>query len=345
MKQTAVVILNWNGKALLERFLPFLVQYTNPALADIVVADNGSTDDSLEFLTKHYPKIQTILLDVNYGFADGYNKALKSIDSEYVVLLNSDVEVGENWLQPAINYLDEHPDVVALQPKVLSYRDKSVFEYAGAAGGFIDMYGYPFCRGRIFGTLEKDEGQYDEPIDILWASGACLFIRTAEFKSIGGFDEYFFAHQEEIDLCWRLRIQGKRIVCFPQSVVYHLGAATLKREDPQKTYLNYRNNLLMLFKNLPEPHFQKVMNVRFFLDYLSALLFLLKGSPANAFAIGKARNDFKRKQVRYRWIREGNMGKSMQELPPEVYGKSLLWKYYIAWKKTYNRLRIPNRNF
>jgi GT2 family glycosyltransferase len=338
MKRISVVILNWNGKSLLEQFLPFLIQRTNPELAEIVVADNGSTDDSLTFLAEHYPTIMTICLDKNYGFAEGYNRALKSLENEYVVLLNSDVEVGEGWLQTAIDYLDVHPDVVALQPKVLSCRDKSVFEYAGAAGGFMDMYGYPFCRGRIFSTIEKDSGQYDEPIDILWASGACLIIRTSEFKAADGLDENFFAHQEEIDLCWRLRTRGKRIVCLPSSMVYHVGGATLKMEHPQKTFLNYRNNLLTLYKNLPEKLYKKVMTTRFFLDYLAAIQFLLKGYPANAKAIVKARRDFNRQKKNYRETRKCNLANAIIELPTEIFGKSLLWEYHIRNRKKYSGL-------
>jgi GT2 family glycosyltransferase len=330
MKQIAIVILNWNGQKLLEQFLPALLEYTPTETAEIIVADNGSTDSSLSFLETHYPEILRIVLDKNYGFAEGYNRALSQLKNEYVVLLNSDVEVTSGWLTTALDYLNAHSDVVALQPKILAYNNKSTFEYAGAAGGFMDMYGYPFCRGRIFTTIEKDDGQYDEPADLLWASGACLFIRLKDYREAGGLDPYFFAHQEEIDLCWRLRARGKKIVCLPQSVVYHVGGATLKMEHPRKTFLNFRNNLLMLYKNLPEKYYKKVMFVRFFLDYLAALQFLLKGHLQNASAVVGARRDFSRKKQDYQAVREENLSKTLNgDLPPEMLRKSLLWAYYV----------------
>jgi GT2 family glycosyltransferase len=331
MKQTGVVILNWNGKQLLEKFLPSLVLHTDSESADIIVADNGSTDDSLTFLKKHYPAIRRLALEENYGFAGGYNKALSSLEYQYVVLLNSDVDVSRNWLKPMVDYLNENQDVVAVQPKILSFRDSSFFEYAGASGGFLDMYGYPFCRGRIFAQIEKDSGQYDEPVDVLWGSGACLTIRLETFKKAGGFDSFFFAHQEEIDLCWRLRTEGKRIVCLPSSVVYHLGGATLKVEHPRKTYLNFRNNLLMLHKNLPDKYYNKVMFFRFFGDYLAALQFLLKGRPANACSVAKARRDFNKQKNNYK----RNTEQINKDLPPEIIRKSLLWEYHIKRHKTY----------
>ncbi|MDR0799178.1 MAG: glycosyltransferase family 2 protein [Dysgonamonadaceae bacterium] len=332
MKQVAVVILNWNGRELLERFLPALIARTEPESVELVVADNGSTDDSLAFLTQHYPSIRTIALDRNYGFAEGYNRALEKIENEYVVLLNSDVEVGHDWLRPAIDYLDNHREVAALQPKILSARDRSSFDYAGAAGGFIDRYGYPFCRGRIFDTVEKDGGQYDDITNVLWASGACLIIRTEIYKSLGGLDARFFAHQEEIDLCWRIRRTGAKIVCYPLSTVYHLGGATLNMNHPQKTFLNYRNNLLMLYKNLPRKDYSKVMIVRFFLDYLVALQGLLTGHPAHAAAIRKARRDFHRQKKQY--------GPERKEytLPEEVFRKSIVYQYYLLSRKKYLQL-------
>lgn len=252
MKPVAVIILNWNGAELLRQFLPSVVAGTSPRLADIIVADNGSDDDSVEWVRQHYPEVVLLPFPENYGFAQGYNLSIEQAKAyEYVVLLNSDVETPDGWLEPLVAYADRHPEVAVCQPKLLSYRDKNRFEYAGAAGGFLDRYGYPFCRGRIFGTIEADNGQYDTPCDIFWASGAALFIRTRVYTEVGGLDPYFFAHMEEIDLCWRVHLAGYRIVCLPESRVYHLGGATLAASDPRKTYLNFRNNLLMLHKNLP----------------------------------------------------------------------------------------------
>jgi GT2 family glycosyltransferase len=339
MKNTSVVILNWNGRKLLEKFLPSLLKNTPDETADIIVVDNGSTDASLPYLEKSYPSIRLIRLDKNYGFAEGYNKALTQLKCEYVVLLNSDVEVSENWLTTAINYLENHPEVTALQPKILSYNDKSVFEYAGACGGFLDFYGYPFCRGRIFNTIETDSGQYNQETEVLWAGGACLFIRLKDYLEAGGLDAHFFAHQEEIDLCWRLRARGKKIVCLPQSTVYHVGGATLKMEDPHKTFLNFRNNLLMIYKNMPEKQYKKVIIYRFFTDYLAAFHFLLKGYPANATAVIKARRDFAKQKKNYRIIRRENMDKSKIDFPTGIFKISLLWEYYVKGKRKYDSLR------
>ncbi|MDL2322516.1 glycosyltransferase family 2 protein [Bacteroidales bacterium OttesenSCG-928-A17] len=339
MKQTGVVILNWNGKKLLEQFLPVLLRCTPTEKADVIVADNASSDDSLAFLSEHYPGVKTIVLDKNYGFAEGYNRAFSGLEYEYVVLLNSDVEVTPDWLSLAVDYLDEHPEISALQPKLLDYKDKSKFEYAGACGGYMDYLGYPFCRGRVFDTLETDKGQYDNPQEILWGSGACLFMRLKDYEEAGGLDAEFFAHQEEIDLCWRLNARGKKIVSFPQSVVYHVGGATLAMEHPRKTYLNFRNNLLLLYKNLPEKYYKKVMSYRFFLDYLAALRFLLKGGGKNAYSIWKARRDFRRMKTDYKEIRKQNLLLSVVELPPGIMKKSLLWQYYIGKKRKFSKLK------
>lgn len=338
MKQTSVVILNWNGRRLLERFLPFLLMRVPKGEVDIIVADNGSTDNSLEFLHLYYPMLTVLALDKNYGFAEGYNRVLLNLNYKYVVLLNTDVEVGENWFYSAINYLETHKDVTALQPKILSFTDGYSFEYAGASGGFLDKYGYPFCRGRILYTVEKDIGQYDNPIQIFWASGACLFIRLEDFKTIGGFDSVFFAHQEEIDLCWRLNLQGKKIVCLPCSYVYHLGGATLNKEHPQKIYLNFRNNLLMLYKNLSDTCYNKVMVVRFFLDYLFALHYLLRGRFHNAFAIGKARLDFRKLKKQYRILRSEN-----RKVLSTVLHGCIIWQYYFRGKTKWDSLNISSK--
>ena len=271
MIKTAVVILNWNGEAMLRQFLPSVIACSCLEGTEIYVADNASTDASCEVVEKEFPSVRLIRLDKNYGFADGYNYALQKIDAEYAVLLNSDVEVTEGWLQPMVGYLDTHPETVACQPKIRAYRHRNLFEYAGASGGFIDRYGYPFCRGRIFENVEEDKGQYDEVIPVFWATGAALMIRLDVYRNVGGLDGRFFAHMEEIDLCWRLRSRGYQLVCIPSSTVYHVGGATLKKENPRKTFLNFRNNLLMLYKNLPEEELKPVMRVRTFLDYCAAV--------------------------------------------------------------------------
>jgi len=341
MQKAAVVILNWNGRKLLEQFLPALLKHTPAEKTEIIIADNGSTDDSVSFLSAHYPQIRCIIFDRNHGFAEGYNRALSQLDHEYAVLLNSDVEVSEHWLETALNYLEANPEVAALQPKLLDFNNKTAFEYAGASGGFIDIYGYPFCRGRIFTTVEKDDGQYDEPVEVFWASGACLFIRLKDYHSAGGLDSTFFAHQEEIDLCWRLKARGKKIICLPQSVVYHIGGATLKMEHPRKTFLNFRNNLIMVYKNLPEKYYRKVMIFRLFFDHLAALQFLLKGYPANALSVLKARRDFSRQKKTYAMIRKENLEKTVDELPFGILQDSLLWRYYIKSQKKYKQI-FPN---
>ena len=271
MMKVSVVILNWNGCDMLRTFLPSVVRCSKSGQVEVCVADNGSTDASVEMLREEFPCVRIIVLDQNHGFADGYNLALQQVEAEYVVLLNSDVEVTEHWLEPMISYLDAHPEVAACQPKIRSQRQKEYFEYAGAAGGFIDKYGYPFCRGRVMEVVEKDEGQYDTILPVFWATGAALFIRLADYREAGGLDGRFFAHMEEIDLCWRLRSRGRKIVCIPQSTVYHVGGATLKKENPRKTFLNFRNNLVMLYKNLPDEELNKVMRIRACLDYVCLL--------------------------------------------------------------------------
>ncbi len=339
MKKIAVVILNWNGRKLLEEFLPSVIRYSTHLDIDIVVADNGSTDDSLTFLETVYPQVTRIVLPQNYGFADGYNRALKQVESDYYVILNSDVEVTEDWLLPAIEFLDNNEDVVAVQPKILAQRNKDYFEYAGASGGFLDKYGYPFCRGRIFQKVEQDKGQYDAPLDILWATGACLIIRSREFFDAGGFDSSFFAHMEEIDLCWRLNNRGWRIVCLPSSVVYHVGAATLKKENPRKTFLNFRNNLIMLYKNLPQEHLKRVMTIRLILDYIAAIQFTLTGKYANAKEVIRAHKDFYDNRREYRSVRQGNLKKMVQPYPKTIYKKSILAAYYLKSIRLFSKLQ------
>jgi len=340
MKKVAIVILNWNGKNLLEKFLPFLIQYTDTPIADIIVADNHSDDDSISFLETGYPTLHLIKLSENYGFAEGYNQALSQVRAEYYVLLNSDIEVTGNWLNPLIDFLDKNPDAACVQPKILAEQNKKYFEYAGASGGFIDKYGYPFCRGRIFDTVEKDKDQYNVPMQIFWATGACMVIRSKDFRDVGGFDGTFFAHMEEIDLCWRLNARGRKIYCLPQSTVYHVGGATLSKESPRKTFLNFRNNMLMLYKNLGYKNFKRLFYTRIFLDYLAALQMILTGSFQNAKAIIQARKEFKRIRKDYKQIREENLEKQTVKNIITIYPKSLLWQYFVKGKKTFQKLRF-----
>ena len=298
-KNTAVVILNWNGRKMLEQFLPSVVEHSID-VAEVIVADNASTDDSLQFLSDYFPQVRTIVLDKNYGFAEGYNQALEQVDAEYYMLLNSDVEVTPHWLETLIAFLDDHVDVAAVQPKIRAVADKDAFEYAGAAGGFLDRLGYPFCRGRLFEELEKDQGQYDTPMEVHWATGACMLVRASDFWAVNGFDGRFFAHNEEIDMCWRMRIAGKRIFCLPTTYVYHVGGGTLPKNNPRKTYLNFRNNLTMLYKNLPDNELRKVMRWRWLLDRLAAMkMLILEGHWADCKAVFQARHAYR--QWRHDW--------------------------------------------
>ena len=337
-KKVSIVILNWNGRELLERFLPSVVRNSPSDIADVVVADNGSSDGSLDMMRKEFPSVRLICFDKNYGFAEGYNRALGNIGTPYSVLLNSDVEVTEGWLDAPLGVLDSDQRIAAVQPKIRSWRNPSFFEYAGAAGGYMDKYGYPYCRGRVFDVVEEDRGQYDNPAELLWASGACLFVRTGIYKDAGGLDSGFFAHQEEIDFCWRLRSRGYRVVCIPSSVVYHVGGATLGMEHPRKTFLNFRNNLLMLYKNLPPESLKHVMRIRFFLDYLAALRFILGGHPGNAMAVYKARRAFRSLRPGYEPKRKENMDKRLTDLPSGLTGICLLWKFYVKRVKVFSSL-------
>ena len=336
--KVSVIILNWNGEALLEEFLPSVVAYTPSEIAEIVVADNGSTDDSIAMLEEKFPSVKIIVLDKNYGFAEGYNKAIDQTTAKYTVLLNSDVEVTPNWLDAPLAALEANEAIAAVQPKILAQRNKEYFEYAGAAGGFIDIYGYPYCRGRVMSVVEKDCGQYDTQADILWATGACLFIRTDVYKREGGLDARFFAHQEEIDLCWRLRSRGYRIVCTPASTVYHVGGATLNVESPRKTFLNFRNNLLMLYKNLPEQDLSHVFRMRFWLDFIAATKFFLTGHSKNALAIFNARREFKQLKTDYKEVRKENLQKTVNQQIPEIRRKSLLASYFFKGKRVFSKL-------
>ena len=281
---------------MLRTYLPSVVKscQTSPFSdqIEVVVADNGSTDESLEVLQKEFPTVRTIILDQNYGFAEGYNRAIEATESEYVVLLNSDVETPEGWLIPLLDYMDAHPEVAAVQPKIRSWRDKRFFEHAGAAGGYLNPLGYPYCRGRRFGRVEEDHGQYDTVAEIEWTSGACMCVRTKIYKESGGLDASFFAHMEEIDLCWRMRNQGWKLACVPASTVYHLGGGSLNYGNPRKVYLNFRNNLVMIYKNSRWRWW--VLSVRFFLDYAAAAMFLVTGKAEAAKAVCQARRDYRK---------------------------------------------------
>ncbi len=283
----AVVVLNWNGKAWLAQFLPTLTKHSDEAT--VFVADNASTDDSVAFVQSHFPSVKVIVNKTNGGYAKGYNEALKQINAEYFVLINSDIEVSKNWLSPIISLMDADAKIAACQPKILDYNNKNAFEYAGASGGFIDNLGYPFCRGRIFDDLEQDKGQYNDVTEIFWATGACLFVRAAHFLEVGGLDEDFFAHQEEIDLCWRLKNKGYKVMVQPESVVYHVGGGTLNASSPFKTHLNFRNNLFMLFKNLPATTLLLTIPMRLVLDGVAALTLLSKPKGVqHLIAVAKA---------------------------------------------------------
>ena len=338
MDKVAVVILNWNGSGMLRRFLPGVVRHTEADGGVVWLADNASTDDSVEMVSRGFPSVRLIRLEQNYGFAEGYNRALAQVEAEYVVLLNSDVEVTGHWLRPLLYYMDTHPEVAACQPKLLSYYQRTRFEYAGACGGFIDRYGYPFCRGRVMGVVEEDHGQYDTVAPVFWATGAALFIRRKDYLEAGGLDGQFFAHMEEIDLCWRLRARGRGLVCVPQSVAYHVGAATLKRENPRKTFLNFRNNLLMLHKNLPQEELVPVMRVRTLLDYVAALNFLLHLQWSNAWAVLRARRAYHALKASYAEVRAENLRRAMTDDIPERMRFSLLWAFYGKGKKRFEEM-------
>lgn len=299
--ETSVIILNWNGAEMLRRYLPSVVKSQESSANrydfEVIVADNGSTDNSLEVLAKEFPSVKTIVLDQNYGFAEGYNRAIAQVDSEYTVLLNSDVEVTEGWLDPLLAYLDTHTDVAAVQPKIRSWLRRSHFEHAGAAGGYLSKLYFPYCRGRILWHVEEDKGQYDTAAEVDWTSGACMCVRTKVYKECGGLDAAFFAHMEEIDLCWRMRNAGWRLVCVPESVVYHLGGGALNYESPRKTYLNHRNNLLMIYKNKQHPY--GVLFIRGLLDYVAACFYLVQGRLGAFKAVFQARRDYRKMKKAY----------------------------------------------
>ncbi len=329
--KTAVVILNWNGRALLEQFLPSVVNLSPEAT--VYVADNASTDDSLLFLEQNFPQVKIIRNKSNGGFAKGYNDALADLREDVFVLLNSDVEVTPGWLPPLLQEMQKNKDVAAVQPKILNYRKKNFFEYAGAAGGFIDALGYPYCRGRIFETLEEDLGQYNDTREVFWASGACMMVRRSDFFEAGGFDEDFFAHQEEIDLCWRFFNMKKKVKAVGNSLVYHLGGGTLNSMHPRKTFLNFRNSLFTLLKNAPKGQILVLIFLRLILDGLAGMKFIFELKPSHTAAILKAHADFYL-QFRKMWKKRNNLQKSAK-----YYHKlSVVWAYYLQGIKTFRRL-------
>lgn len=330
MKQIAVIILNWNGEKLLREFLPSVVANTDSELADIIVADNGSTDGSRELLRREFPNVIRLEFDENLGFAEGYNRALHETNYPYTILLNSDVATPSGWLRPLYEFMESHPEAAACQPKILSYRDNSKFEYAGAAGGFIDRNGFPYCRGRIFDSIESDRGQYDSPIKVFWATGAALMVRTPLYEAAGGLDKLFFAHMEEIDLCWRLSLMGKELWCVPQSCVYHLGGGSLPAENPKKTYLNFRNNLLLLHKNLPAKDLCGALLRRRLLDTVAWAKFILTLDFANASAILRAHRDFRRMRSNYTTHPEVNLLSANRP--------NILISYFLKRKKHFSQL-------
>jgi GT2 family glycosyltransferase len=334
--KVVVVILNWNGKNFLEKFLPSVIASTYPEL-EIIVADNASTDESIEFLQLNYPGVTIIQNDKNYGFAEGYNRVIGLLDFEYVILLNSDVEVSYDWIEPVIDLMESDSTIAVAQPKILSYSKRNYFEYAGAAGGYLDALGYPFCRGRIFDTIEEDLGQYDDTTEIFWASGAALFIKRKYWLEIDGFDPDFFAHMEEIDLCWRLKNLGYKIIFCPKSKVFHVGGGTLNAESPLKTYLNFRNNLVMLQKNLSLGSAFLIISIRFWLDLLSLIKYLFDGKPRNAMAITKAHFYFFAHI--FKNIKKARKINNLKFNATGFYKGSIVWQYFISKKKIFSSLK------
>ena len=332
VKSCAIVILNWNGKRYLEQFLPSVVEYSfcNGFNIEVIVADNGSEDGSIGYIEKNFKDVRLIKFDKNYGFTEGYNRALQQVIADYYLILNSDVLVTQGWLEPMLSFMEAEVHVAACMPKILSYANRQQFEYAGAAGGFIDFFGYPFCRGRILNVVENDNGQYNEPIPIFWASGACMLVRSSQFWMVGGFDNDFFAHMEEIDLCWRLKRNGYAIWCLPQSVVYHVGGGTLAATNPLKVYFNHRNNLVMLVKNLSRLSLIPVIFTRLVLDGASAAVYLLSGKPKFLLSVFKAHLHFylsipktiqKRRSFKFSKI--------------SLYSNSIVYQYFVRKKRTF----------
>jgi len=340
MKKLAIVLLNWNGKTFLERFIPNIKDHSSYQGVELVVIDNASADDSVDYMKTNHPDVRLVLLDKNYGFAGGYNQGLDQIEASYYLLLNTDVEVTEGWLDPLLAWMDKHPDTGVCMPKINAWDDRGSFEYAGAAGGYIDFLGYSFCRGRIFDFIEKDHGQYDDPVSVFWATGACMLIRSELFYQLGGFDPDFFAHMEEIDLCWRVKNFGYNIFCVPQSRVYHIGGGTLPKNNPRKTYLNFRNNLYLLYKNLPDQLLIKTFLTRIVLDWISSFHLLLQGKSGDAKAVLQAHIDFIKQYNQLRAKRKAIRSYSRLPRHKEIYQKSVVWKFFVQNNKKYSDLEF-----
>lgn len=330
MARIAVIILNWNGKKLMQDFLPSVVKHTDPAIGRVVVADNASTDGSVEWLAERFPAVEVIRFEENYGFAGGYNRAIDQVDEEIVLLLNSDVEVTERWLEPLLEILDDDPKIAAVQPKIKSWKEKEKFEYAGACGGYIDKWGFPFCRGRILDVTEEDRGQYDSLAEIFWCSGAAMCIRREVYRNAGGLDELFFAHMEEIDLCWRIRNAGWSLKVNPQSVVYHLGGGSLPMNHPRKLFLNYRNNLLMIHKNLYPTLRRRVMFFRYGLDFAAAMMFLMKGEYNNTKSVFAAYREFWKQRKHYTPV-------TVKHKDDRIFKCSIILAFYLRGKKYFSQ--------
>lgn len=331
MAKVAVVILNWNGEKLLREFLPSVVKYTRPETGRVIVVDNASEDRSVEVMRRDFPEVELVCFDVNYGFAGGYNKIISQLKEEFVVLLNSDVEVTPGWLEPLVETLEQEVQLAAVQPKIKSYRNRQQFEYAGACGGFVDRLGFPFCRGRILEVTEEDRGQYDQTMEVFWCSGAALCIRREVYEQVGGLDERFFAHMEEIDMCWRIRNRGGILKVCPSSVVYHLGGGSLPMNHPRKLFLNYRNNLLMLYKNLTPGEWRRVRWRRRLLDFAAMVLFFLKGEWANVKSVVRAYREFNKMKNEYQPA--GNKRKD-----DCIYPGSIVYQFYFKRIRAFSQL-------
>lgn len=337
-RKIAIVILNWNGSKLFETYLPSVIRNSHVENVELFIADNGSTDNSIQLLNRKFPEFKIIDLKKNYGFAEGYNRALQEIEADYFILLNSDMEVTTGWIENIMQLFDMNPKIAAVQPKILSFERPHLFEYAGAAGGFTDRFGYPFCRGRILNRIEVDTGQYDKATPIFWASGACMFVKAGVFREVGGFDSNFWAHMEEIDLCWRLKSRGYEIWYQPESVVFHLGGGTLSYGSPKKIYLNFRNNLFMLFKNLPRHQFKRIFFARMVLDGIAAIKFLAGFQFYGFWAIIKAHTAFYRNIPLLIKKRKEIQKSVVVKEHREIYNKNIMWKFFLQKKRKFSEL-------